>query len=118
MARQKRKSNVLDSAQSRSAGLASISSTLDLGNGLTLVSFNSAIADARAKLDAYNAALSAVDSTNNTLLKVEKDLTALNERMLLGVAAKFGKDSNEYEMAGGVRKSERKRPVRKVKAST
>jgi hypothetical protein len=32
--------------------------------------------------------------------------------MLAGVAAKYGKDSDEYEKAGGVRKSERKRPTR------
>jgi hypothetical protein len=30
--------------------------------------------------------------------------------MLLGVAAKYGKDSREYGQAGGVLKSERKRP--------
>jgi hypothetical protein len=30
--------------------------------------------------------------------------------MLAGVASKYGKDSVEYEKAGGVRKSERKRP--------
>jgi len=39
----------------------------------------------------------------------------LSEDMLLAVAAKFGKDSPEYEMAGGVRRSERKRPTRKAK---
>jgi hypothetical protein len=33
----------------------------------------------------------------------------MTERMLIGVAFKFGKDSREYEMAGGVRKSERVR---------
>ena len=40
----------------------------------------------------------------------------LNERALDGVASKYGKNSNEYEQAGGTRKSERKRPVRKPKA--
>jgi len=34
--------------------------------------------------------------------------------MLAGVAAKDGRDSDQYEMAGGKRKSERKRPTRKV----
>jgi hypothetical protein len=34
-----------------------------------------------------------------------------------GVAYKFGKESDEYEKAGGVRKSERKRPVRKASAN-
>jgi hypothetical protein len=33
--------------------------------------------------------------------------------MLNGVSVRFGKDSNEYEKAGGIRKSERKKPVRK-----
>ena len=32
--------------------------------------------------------------------------------MLTGVGVKYGKDSNEYEKAGGVRTSERKKPVR------
>jgi hypothetical protein len=32
--------------------------------------------------------------------------------MFLGVAFEYGKDSREYEMAGGVRKSQRKRPTR------
>lgn len=39
-----------------------------------------------------------------------------SERILLGVAMKYGKNSDEYEMAGGIRKSERKRPVRKMQA--
>ena len=44
----------------------------------------------------------------------EKALRDLNERCLSGVAAKYRKDSSEYEKAGGMRKSERKRPVRKA----
>lgn len=39
----------------------------------------------------------------------------MSERMLAGVAARYGKDSSQYEQAGGVRKSERKRPTRKTK---
>ncbi len=39
---------------------------------------------------------------------------AVSERMLIAVAAKYGKDSYEHEMAGGIRKSERKRPTRKA----
>jgi hypothetical protein len=33
--------------------------------------------------------------------------------MMNAVAAVYGKDSSEYEMAGGVRESGRKRPKRK-----
>jgi len=32
-----------------------------------------------------------------------------------GIRAQFGPDSSQYEEAGGVRKSERKRPARKAK---
>jgi hypothetical protein len=38
--------------------------------------------------------------------------------MLAGVAAVYGKDSDQYEQAGGVRKSERKSPGRKAKTIT
>ena len=34
--------------------------------------------------------------------------------MLTGVAAKFGKDSEQYQKAGGTKKSERRRPKRKI----
>jgi hypothetical protein len=44
----------------------------------------------------------------------EKEIRVLSERMLIAMAAKYGKDSYEYEMAGGMRKSDRKRPTRKV----
>ena len=37
------------------------------------------------------------------------------ERMLAGVLTDFGKDSPEYEAAGGTRKSERKRSGPKAK---
>ncbi|MEH2374772.1 hypothetical protein [Nostoc sp.] len=42
----------------------------------------------------------------------ERDLADYSEKILLGVAYKFGKNSHEYQMAGGTRKSERKRTVR------
>jgi len=41
----------------------------------------------------------------------EKKLQDFNERVLAGVAAKYGKNSNQYEKVGGVRKADRKRPA-------
>jgi hypothetical protein len=41
----------------------------------------------------------------------EKRLQDLSERVLAGVAAKYGKNSNQYEKVGGVRKADRKRPA-------
>ncbi|MBI5479660.1 MAG: hypothetical protein HY906_12425 [Deltaproteobacteria bacterium] len=113
MARQKRSSKVLEGANRRATGLASINANLDLGGGLTLASYRAAIGDTKAKLDAYNENLSSVDALLNAFQASERTLRDLHERMLTGVATKHGKDSDEYEKAGGVRKSERKRPVRK-----
>jgi len=71
----------------------------------------------RQALDACNTLLSQVDGAYNEFLAEEADLRDLGERMLAGVAAVYGKDSDQYEQAGGVRKSECKRPVRKKTAA-
>jgi len=36
-----------------------------------------------------------------------------NARILSAVEARFGSDSNEYEMVGGTRRSKRKKPSKK-----
>ncbi|HEY4721280.1 MAG TPA: hypothetical protein VII92_05510 [Anaerolineae bacterium] len=117
MARQKRTSPIVTKAQTRAAKLSTIDAALDLGNGLTLAAFRTKIADTQTKLDAYNAALGAVDGTNNALVQGEKELADLHERMLSAVSGKYGKDSNEYEVAGGTRKSERKKPTKRAKTA-
>jgi hypothetical protein len=112
MGRIRRTSKVLDKAQTRSAGIKSINPTLDLSNGLTAASFDTAINTTQTALAEYNQALATVDEKYNALVAAEKALGDISERMLAGIAARFGKDSSEYEQAGGVRKSERKRPTR------
>lgn len=57
-----------------------------------------------------------VDSTYVEMLEFEKSLADLTDHMLLGVASRFGRNSSEYEAAGGVRKSERVRRSFKGKA--
>ena len=115
MGRRRKISKVLDNAQTRLAGLKSIDSALDLGNGLTVPAFANVISDGQAKLATYNQMLAAIDDQYNAVLASEKVAADMSERMLAGVGARFGKDSSQYEQAGGVRKSERKRPVRKPK---
>ena len=70
-----------------------------------------AVADTRQKLEDYNQALSMVDEKANVLADSEKALKDFSERVLAGVAAKYGKNSNEYEKVGGVRKADRKCPA-------
>ncbi|MBD2102750.1 hypothetical protein [Leptolyngbya sp. FACHB-261] len=118
MARVKRGSEILKKAELRAVGLKVISPNLDLGYSLTLEAFTTAIAELRAKLNTYNMLLSTVDGAQCEVVALEKALQELNSRMLLGVASKYGKDSYEYQQAGGVRKSERKRPVRKTATRT
>ena len=116
MSRLKRTSKELEKAQERANNLKSIDAALDLGSGLTLAAYQAAIGGLQAKLEAYNNQISLLDAQANDLKAEEKSVAALSERMLDGISVKFGKDSNAYEQAGGVRKSERKKPVRKAKS--
>lgn len=114
MPRRKRSSDTLERAERRMAGLRSIQHSLDLGNGLTLEAYFQVIETTRRKLAAYNTALSAIDQTYAEMLESEKSLSELTERMLLGVASKYGRNSNEYEMAGGSRRVRRRRSREKT----
>ena len=112
MGRTKRSSKAVENADKRNNSLKSISPTLDLGGGLTVAAYEQAIEGTRGMLNDYNQTLSSVDEKLNQLKASEKNLLDLSERMLAGVAARFGTDSDEYEKAGGKRKSERRRPSR------
>jgi hypothetical protein len=115
MARKKLvKNRVLDKAVVRQASLLSIDTKLDFGNGMSLDNYELQITAAQTAMSTYNTTLSTLDDLYN---KFQAEITKLkdwNERMLAGVATAYGKDSSEYEQAGGVRKSERKKPVRKA----
>lgn len=108
---------MLEKALMRSAGLQAISPTLDLGNGLTVPMYADEVAKLENLMNAYNLLLAQSDEGQNKAIAQEKSVREMSERMLEGVGSKFGHDSNEYEKAGGKRKSEHKRPVRKKKAA-
>ena len=113
MPRLKRTSLLLDKARIRANNLVSIDPGLDLGNGLSVPAYQEQINALQTTLDRHNNLLSELDAIANDIAAAEKTLADYSERMLNGVSVRFGKDSNEYEKAGGVRKSERKKPVRK-----
>ena len=115
MARRKRSSPILDNARKRLAGLKSIKDKEQLGPRLRVDAFEQRILALQAKLSEYNGMLSLLDQLLNELQQDERELQSETARMLAGVGAHFGPDSSEYEQAGGTRKSERKRPVRKAK---
>ncbi|MDX6695226.1 MAG: hypothetical protein QOF02_2829 [Blastocatellia bacterium] len=110
MARRRRKSPVLEKAEIRANNLKAISPTLDLGPGLTLAEFEQKIAAVRAKHDRYNQTVALLDDLGNDLEADEELLDDLNSRLLAGVGARWGKNSSQYEQAGGTRTDERKKP--------
>jgi hypothetical protein len=109
MARPKRNSEVLEKAERRNESLRSINPELNFGGGLTLAAYTLSINNLRSKLAAYNTALSAIDRLADEVKMAEQDTKAISEKMLLGVASRFGKDSLEYEMAGGSRRTGKRR---------
>ncbi|MBU7581388.1 MAG: hypothetical protein KAF91_00480 [Nostoc sp. TH1S01] len=120
MSQKRRTSRIVEKAELRLSGLKAIDPNMDFGDNRNLQNMIQLIEQYRAKLNAYNTALIVIDSTKLEMEQLEKNLGELNDKMLIGVAFKYGKDSAEYEMAGGVRKSERVRrsSVSRLKAST
>ena len=109
MPRSKRRSGTADKADARATALSSINPALELGESLTLAAYKAKITATRTALEAYNTLLSNADAALVALEQSESELADLSERMLKGVASEFGRDSVEYEKAGGVRKSKIKR---------
>lgn len=109
MARRKRNSNTLTHAERRIESLQSLNTTLDFGHGLTLAAYSSMIHDLRSKLAAYNTALSAIDKMADDVSTIEKAVLELSEKMLLGVGSRYGRNSQEYQMAGGSRRKTTRR---------
>ncbi len=113
MPRPKKKSTVLPNATKRLSGMRSIDPQLDFGGGFSNAAFAELIAKVDTDLDTYNTLLSKLDEAFNALDDSEKALANFSGKMLANVAIRYDKDSSEYEMAGGVRRRDRKRPTRK-----
>ena len=117
MARRKRSSSTIAQAQNRAVGLSNIDPKLDLGNGNTLESLQASIKSTQQLLETYNKKLGELDVAQNDLTAAEAALELKSSTMLTATSAKYGKNSNEYELAGGTRTSERKTASRKAKTT-
>ena len=106
MAYQRRTSQVLTAARERSTNLKAIDPNFNLSENLSVNNLDSLIARTQTSLDSYNSLLAQADAAGNNVLNDEKEVRELSARLLAGVGAHYGKDSNEYEMAGGTRASE------------
>ncbi|MBD2210408.1 hypothetical protein H6G27_11030 [Nostoc linckia FACHB-104] len=109
MPRERQKSRILEKAQLRTYGLHAIDPNIDFGENRNLEGMRDLIEKLRNKMLAYNTALVTLNTYKSEIKDLEKTLGDLCERMLLGVAFRYGKDSHQYELAGGVRTSKRVR---------
>lgn len=119
MARIKRtRSAVLENAETRAAAIATLPQPVELGGELTLIAYLSVITATRSKLTTYNSLLSDVDQARREFLVAQRNLADWSDRMLAGVGATFGRNSDAYAQAGGVKKSERRRASRATAPTT
>ncbi|MBN3907484.1 MAG: hypothetical protein HWQ35_13250 [Nostoc sp. NMS1] len=120
MTRRKRSSRILEKAEFRVAGLKAIDPNINFNDTYNLQNLTQLIDNFHNMLDDYNAAIAMIDSSRKKLDEMEKTLSQVSDKMLMGVGFKYGKNSNEYELAGGVRDSERIRKSRltRLKSNT
>lgn len=90
-----------------------------IGEGLPV---GISIAELEVKINALKTSTKAVDAINaerTQMVNIKADdVKGLNEYLIiirLAIKSLCGLDSSEYEMVGGTRASERKKPVRKPK---
>ncbi|MCC5623243.1 hypothetical protein [Nostoc sp. CHAB 5715] len=120
MPRRKRSSRILEKAEFRVAGLKAIDPNINFNDTYNLQNLTQLIDNFHNMLDDYNAAIAMIDSSRKKLDEMEKNLSQVSDKMLMGVGFKYGKNSDEYELAGGVRDSERIRKSRltRLKSNT
>lgn len=110
MVRAKKKSDTIDQTRARLSGMKSIHENLDLGHGCSTKTVEAKLNEATKALEVLNKLKAQTTEAGNDFERIEKELSQLSKKILLGAAMKYSQDSDEYEMVGGVRLSDRKRP--------
>jgi hypothetical protein len=116
-------SKSLDKAQRRLKGMKYLKPDLDFGNGVSAKEFESKTEDMQATLDAHNALvtefIAKMTTSRDVVKQKDQALAETAERMLNTIAAIYGKDSDEYEMVGGTKRSSiAKKKAEKAAAET
>ena len=113
MARKRRISPALAVARQRLAGLNKITPAPNLGPNISVAAYQGVANDTAAIEESHNQLAAQMDDSSNRYDVQENLMADWNRRVLSAVEAQYGPDSSEYEMVGGTRKCERKRPTRK-----
>jgi hypothetical protein len=110
----KTSSKVLDQVQLRLSALKSIDPDLDLGDGLTIRSVTQQVQETRTEIDAYNTEASVIEQKYKTIREKEGAIANLSDRIVDGIAFKFGRKSNEYKMIQSIRRNTRTRATNRT----
>jgi hypothetical protein len=113
MARKRRTSAPLETTRQRLAGLKQINPAPDFGGNLNAAGGEAIVTDLTDELDGYNQDNAALDERQNVVDRKEDAAGDWAKRVLAAIGARYGTDSSEYEMVGGTRTSERKKPKAK-----
>jgi hypothetical protein len=111
--RARRKSKNLQIARQRLAGLKKIKPKPDFGPGSNPEDYEAEVTGYSDEENEYNGEVAALDDRQNRLNTRDRGLGNWNTRILSLVKGRYGADSYEYELVGGVRTSERKKPTKK-----
>ena len=109
MPRQKKTAHIAEKLEHKLASLKAIDPNLDLGENCNITVLQSSIDELRDKITTYNNALSVIDSSQSEIAQLEKFLNTLGTKFQLGIAFKYGKDSEQYKLVGGTTTSDRMR---------
>jgi len=113
MARKRRTSTVLETIRQRLAGFKQINPVADFGGNLNAAGGQALVTDLGDELDSYNHNSVALDEQQNVVETKEEGAGDWSKRVLAAVGTKYGTDSPEYELVGGTRTSDRKKPKAK-----
>jgi len=99
-------SSILTTARNRIEALRNIDPDISLGGDITINMLTGKADELMNAIFTYNNLLANADGEANRIDELEREVRDFNERIFMGVAAIYGRDSTEYEKVGGVRKSE------------
>ena len=117
MARKKGEFAALTKLNARIMGLKSIKEDLVLKNGLSIATGTDIQARLKTKLDDITTQQSLLEQSRIELKELQKEANAFSKNSLMGVKNDFGDNAIEVTKVGGVRVSDRAKPVSKeVKA--
>ena len=113
MGYRRRTSAVLTDANTRNSSMKGTNPPVEMDGDLAPAKYDKLIADVEAKLDAYNGTLAIADQQNNEMPALEREMKEFKSRNQAGVNAKYGANTTQYEVTGGVRTSDRKKATKK-----